>query len=144
MLINLFIGFSLITVTVLIQGYGTIIWVNYIRKHYMVLSHEKIYKKRLQILIFIALFLLFLHFLEAGIWAFVFYFHPGINDFQSFEEAMYFSLITFTSLGYGDIVIDNGRIMAGIEAANGVLMLGWSTALMFTTVNYIFKITEEN
>lgn len=144
MLLNILIGLLLIGLTVIIQGFGTIIWLNYVRKHYLYIPSKEFIKKRFQILVFSALFLLMLHFFEASLWALVYYVNPNITAFETFEKALYFSLVTFTTLGYGDITISTGsRILAGFEAANGVLMLGWSTALMFTTVNYIFKISEE-
>jgi len=144
MLINILIGLFLIVLTVMIQGYGTIVWLNYVSKHYVLLSPEKFLKKRFQVLVFSALFLLMLHFFEANLWAFVYYIHPSISEFETFEKSVYFSLVTFTTLGYGEITISSAhRLLAGFEAANGVLMLGWSTALMFTTVQYVFKISEE-
>ena len=52
---------------------------------------------------------------------------------QTFEEALYFSTVTFASLGYGDIVLSpRWRLISAIEAANGVILFAWSTAFLFT------------
>ncbi len=62
------------------------------------------------------------------------------NVLDSFEEATYFSFVTFTTLGYGDITLAGAwRILSGIEALNGVLLLGWSTALLFAVVQRTWK-----
>jgi voltage-gated potassium channel Kch len=91
----------------------------------------------------LALFLLLLHFVEAGIYALTYYILPGITEFQTFEKAMYFSLVTFTTLGYGEIIISSSsRILAGFEAINGILLIGWSTAFMFAIVQFIWKRTS--
>lgn len=55
---------------------------------------------------------------------------------ETFEEALYFSTSTFTTVGYGDIVLGPGwRVLAGIESANGFLLLGWSTAFLLQVVS---------
>ena len=87
-------------------------------------------------------FLTLLHGAQCTIWAATFYFNQNIDNLYSFQDAIYFSLITFTTVGYGDIVIDSEwKIMAGLEAINGIMMVGWSTALMFSYLQIILKKT---
>ena len=58
------------------------------------------------------------------------------------EEAAYFSFVTFTTLGYGDITLPYPiRLMSGIEAINGILLVGWSTALLFAVVQRTWQDT---
>jgi hypothetical protein len=84
--------------------------------------------------------LLSLNFIEAIIWGFTYYLLPGITEFESIEKAIYFSLVTFTTLGYGDITINSAnRMLAGFEAMNGALLLGWTTAMMFSLLQLIVK-----
>ncbi len=57
--------------------------------------------------------------IEAAIWAGV---YVEVGALDNFEESLYFSLITYTTLGYGDIVLgDEWRLLASFQAANGVL-----------------------
>ena len=64
-----------------------------------------------------------------------------MDEFQTFEKAIYFSLVTFTTLGYGDISIaSENRILSGLEAINGIILIGWSTAFMFNVFQEIYKI----
>ena len=145
MLINILIGLIVIGITVSIQAFGTHFWLVYIDKKYKPLSNIKFEKKTIHLLISTAFFLLLLHFVEAGIWAFTYYILPGITEFESLEKAIYFSLVTFTTLGYGDITISStNRILAGFEAINGIMLIGWSTAYMFSVVQYIYKRTYDN
>ncbi|MBS2101125.1 potassium channel family protein [Carboxylicivirga linearis] len=77
--------------------------------------------------------------LEVIVWSVV---YLKINVVNSFEEALYFSLVTFSTLGYGDIVIaDTYRLIAAMQAACGVIIFGWSTALLIASLqkNYIEK-----
>jgi len=140
MLVNIIIGLIVIGITVSIQGYGTHFWLGHIDKRYDHLSTRKFDKQTVRLLITTAFFLLLLHFVEAGIWAFTYYILPGITEFETMEKAIYFSLVTFTTLGYGEITISSSnRILAGFEAINGILLIGWSTAFMFSVVQYIYK-----
>ena len=140
MLLNIIIGLFVIGITVTIQGYGTHFWLHYIEKYYKSLSDIKYDKKSVSLLIYTAFFLLLLHFIQSGIWAFTFYLLPGITEFETLEKAIYFSLVTFTTLGYGEVTISStNRILAGFEAINGILLIGWSTAFMFSVVQYIWK-----
>ena len=140
MLLNIIIGLFVIGITVTIQGYGTHFWLHYIEKYYKSLSDIKYDKKSVSLLIYTAFFLLLLHFIQSGIWAFTFYLLPGITEFETVEKAIYFSLVTFTTLGYGEVTISStNRILAGFEAINGILLIGWSTAFMFSVVQYIWK-----
>lgn len=59
--------------------------------------------------------------------------------FSSIEEALYFSLVTFSTVGYGDVLLGpEHRILSGFEAANGVIIFGWSTALLVATLQKVF------
>lgn len=142
MFINILIGLFIIGITVTIQGYGTEFWLNHVFKNYFHLPKETFKRKSARLLISTAIFLLLLNVIQAFVWAFTFYILPGITEFETLEKAIYFSLITFTTLGYGDITISSAnRILAGIEAINGVLLIGWSTAFMFSVVQYTWKNT---
>lgn len=57
---------------------------------------------------------------------------------RTFEEALYFSTSTYATIGYGDVVLAPGwRVLGAIEGANGVILLGWSTAFFVAVVSRI-------
>lgn len=82
---------------------------------------------------------IFLHLLQIGVWG-LYYFRVGaIEDFPS---AFYFSAITYTTTGYGDILLpDDFRIFGGIEALTGILMCGLSTGMFFAVFARTFGFT---
>jgi len=85
-----------------------------------------------------------LHILEALVWSVAYMALPVGGRLESFEEAVYFSIVTFTTLGYGDITLDPlWRLLGGIEAVNGILLAGWSTALLFTVVQRSWERTHK-
>lgn len=70
--------------------------------------------------------------LEASIWAYV---YLRVGALEDLEAALYFSTVTFTTLGYGDITLGTDwRLLATFEAANGTMMFGWSTSLVIAYV----------
>ena len=90
------------------------------------------------VLIMVFAVVIFLHLVETTIWA-VFYFWRAL--FLDFETAMYFSLKTYTTVGYGDVVLpERWRLLGGIEGLSGVLLCGLSTAFIFAIVNALFQI----
>lgn len=58
-----------------------------------------------------------------------------LGGFDEFETAVYFSGVTFTSLGYGDVVLSGRlRLLAPLQAANGLMMFGITTALFYAAI----------
>ncbi|MGB4075879.1 potassium channel family protein [Pseudomonas sp.] len=85
----------------------------------------------------VMLLLLVGNFLQMAIWAVLF---VVLGEFESFAQALYFSGVTFATVGYGDFVLSPPRqLLSPIEAANGILMFGVSTAVMTTALNDVVK-----
>ena len=56
------------------------------------------------------------------------------------QTAYYFSIVTYTTTGYGDLVLPaEWRLVGGVEALTGILMCGWSTAFFFAVANRIYS-----
>jgi len=65
---------------------------------------------------------------EVWLWAAA---YDLIGVVDNFETALYFSTITFSTVGYGDVVPHSEwRMMAALEGINGFLLIGWSTAYL--------------
>ncbi len=78
--------------------------------------------------------------IEAWLWALIYLLNPMITALPDIETAMYFSMVTFTTLGYGDVVlVGKWRMLASIQAANGVIIFGWTTALIFLWIQMIYQ-----
>lgn len=74
------------------------------------------------------LYILLAHTFEVWIWAFVL---MATGAVTGLEPAVYFSLVSFTTLGFGDITLSTEwRLMSALIGANGFLLFGWSTAYM--------------
>ncbi len=86
------------------------------------------YPTKTVMLVAATLWLLASHSVGVWLWAFMF---TLLGAIDGLEPAVYFSLVTFTTLGYGDIILDeNWRILSALCAANGLLLFGFSTAFL--------------
>jgi hypothetical protein len=74
--------------------------------------------------------------LEVLLWAAT---YLALGEIKGLEPAFYFSMVTFTTLGYGDIVLDESwRLLASFQAATGILMFGWTTAILIAVVQHSY------
>ncbi len=144
MLEETLIGIVVVAITVVIHAVGTTRWIHYVTHRFA--GHDGQWKQRalLPVLKSTAIVLLTLHIVEVMLWAVVYELFLPAGELQSFEEAVYFSMVTFTTLGYGDITLGpEWRILSGIEALDGILLVGWTTALLFAVVQRSWKYAAE-
>jgi hypothetical protein len=126
--INLALGTVLISINVLIHTFGLIALsrvmsalVRWFRLH----RHRLGQSLALTVTV---LGLFFLHTLEIWLWAVVYTF---VGAVQGFQTALYFSTVTFSTVGYGDVVpAPAWRLFASLEAVNGFILIGWSIAYL--------------
>ena len=135
MLYLTFIGASLIAVTVLLHAAVTVGWVRRLARMFGDNDGHWRAGRFLLVLVTTVLVLIALHAVEIAIWAIAYDWVLPQSELEDFETALYFSFVTFTTLGYGDITLSEGwRLLSGIEALNGLLLVGWTTALLFAIV----------
>ncbi|MBX3426876.1 MAG: two pore domain potassium channel family protein [Pirellulales bacterium] len=81
--------------------------------------------------------LLVLHLLEMSVWAAAYAAGGVLPDF---ETAFYFSMTSYSTLGFGDVIPPvSWRLLGPIEAVVGVLMLGWSTSIIVAVVQRMYN-----
>jgi Ion channel len=80
---------------------------------------------------------IFLHLIEIAVWGWFYEWQRALPDLQT---ALYFSAVTYTTTGYGDVVLpSNWRLEGGIEALTGILMCGWSTGFFFAVLSRMLR-----
>jgi hypothetical protein len=80
-----------------------------------------------------ALWILFV--LTSSVWSWA-VLYLGLGLFGSLEQALYFSITSFTTLGFGDVVLEPGwRLLAGMTATHGLLLFGLATAFLVEVFN---------
>jgi hypothetical protein len=134
------IGAALIALTVTIHAVGTTMWVRSVQRRFV--GHDSHWRlgQSVGLLIATGLLLVALHAAQIIIWGLAYILVSPPDTFASAAEAIYFSFVTFTTLGYGDITLEgDGRMLSGIEALNGILLVGWSTAVLFAIVQRLWQ-----
>ena len=88
-------------------------------------------------LIWVACCLILLHVAEITIWGMFYRWQECLPDAES---TFYFSGVTYTTIGYGDVVLAKPwRLFGPIEGLTGILMCGLSTGFFFAEVNFIYQ-----
>jgi hypothetical protein len=78
------------------------------------------------------------NFAQIVIWGLLFIW---LGEFKTLFEAIYHSAVNFTSLGYGDVVMGaRWKLMGPLEAVNGILMLGMTSAALVAIMQHLIKV----
>jgi hypothetical protein len=105
------------------------------RRHRIWLLREPHGPKQMLVLSVTMIWILGLIALAIWIWAFAF---VALGVFQTVEASVYFSLVAFTTLGFGDILLpQEWRLLAGMIAANGLLNIGLFTAILIEAIRQL-------
>lgn len=127
MLLNLTIGVIVISATVVIHTFGLIAvthvmsWISgRVRPHG---SRSRVLAMNTVVIGIFAILTV-----EVWLWAGI---YDALGVFGDFETSLYFSTSSFSTVGYGDVVLTTEwRLLAALESVNGFLLIGWSTAYL--------------
>jgi len=132
------IGAGLTGSNVIIHAVGTTMilqWLPKLSRHWMARWQGF---GSMAVLLACSSWILFLHTLEVVVWALAYLWLTPIKEIPNFSTALYFSGSTYTTVGYGDIILEAPwRLLTSFEAMAGMLLLGWSTALLFAIMRDI-------
>ena len=143
MLRSIIVGLVLATVTIVIHAVGTYGWVARLRRSPNPSASPDRLLASARVLCATAIYLLFLHIVEVTVWAVAYLLVVGGQSLTTFEQSIYFSTVTFAALGYGDVVIEGPwRLLSAIQAMMGLLVFGWSSALLFAVVQRILHAND--
>ena len=94
-----------------------------------------------RLFVVLAGWIILLHVAEIMVWAVAYTWMHAMPDLQS---GVYFSAVTYTTTGYGDLVLpDRWRLVGAIEALTGILMCGWSTGFFFAVLSKVLEPKEQ-
>jgi hypothetical protein len=126
---------SMLTVLIHSSGsYSVFLWVTrYLSRH-----PQPSLIRGWWVLVRFVVYLLLLHAVEVAVWA---QFYVFMHWFSDSGTAYYYSLSSYTTVGYGDVVLARPwRFMGAWEAMLGVLMFGWSTASLAALLHHFHEI----
>lgn len=139
---NILIGAGTMTVCLLLQSLLLARAIHFYARRCKSLESRTSWWSSLVVINSVMLLLLVGILAQLTIWAVVF---MVVQEFGTFADAVYHSAVNFSTLGYGDIVMsERNRLLGPIEAINGVLMVGVSTAALLATFQDAIKKAVED
>ena len=120
-----------LTVTIHFLGLMALLWILRRRAHHF--HKRESWGLQGVAILFVVLSLMLIHTIEVWLYAGAYLVIGALPDL---ETAVYFSTVSFTTIGYGDVVLSQQwRLVGAIEGANGLLLFGWSTAFLFSVIS---------
>lgn len=136
MLNVLFFGLPTMVACLLLQSVLLVVATRYYYRREWLVERDSFWTSMI-VVIGVMLLLLLGNLAQIGIWALLFMF---LGEFDQFKEAFYHAAVNFSTLGYGDIVMSpEHRVLGPLEAVNGVLMIGVSTAVLMAALQDVMK-----
>jgi voltage-gated potassium channel Kch len=135
--VQILIGSLMIALTVVIHILGIIFLIRLLTSWVPRLRPAQSYLGMVEILVVTVLAMFFLHTLEIWSWAAL---YLWVGEFVDWQRALYFSTVTFSTLGYGDITLqDKWQLVSSFEAVNGIMLFGVSTAFIFAVIQKLYQ-----
>lgn len=134
-LLQLTIGTGLVIVCVVFHVAGLVYLTDLIRNTSDKLMKRSRHVRSVIVLNIAVLGIIFLHTAEIWLWALV---YVQLGEFSSFAQSLYFSGVTATTVGYGDVTLsEDWQLLATFEAMGGLILFGASTAFFFELMRNI-------
>lgn len=140
MLINLVLGLPTMVACLLLQAMLLVWVIRYYGRHRDQINNPS-FRSSLAVISGVMLLLVIGNLAQVAIWALLFLL---LGEFAAFDEAFYHSAVNFATLGYGDIVmLPEHKLLGPLEAINGVLMIGVSTAALMSAFQDAIRKTKQ-
>jgi len=136
-LLPLAVGAVVILCTIFIHALSVAASLNLLRRERRLGRTGRSFWSDFPVVVLAMLATLVAHLVEIALWAEVFVL---CGEFPYFGTAYYHSAVNYTTLGYGDIVMTpHWRFLGPLEAANGILLFGVSTAMAFALIQWLIE-----
>jgi len=131
------VGLVAVICTIMIHALPLSATVNFVRRERKLGRAGKSFWIDMGIVALAISYALAAHLMEIGLWA-VLYVICG--EFADFATAYYHSAVNYTSLGYGDLIMSpSWKLLGPLETANGMLLFGVSTAMIFAVIQRLVE-----
>lgn len=129
------IGSGMIILTVVMESFFIAAAVSVMNTQAHRLSQYGLLRRTVVLLSALTLWLLAGITIALWLWAGLFLM---LGEFSSLGEAVYFSSVSATTLGYGDVLLsDKWRLLSGFIAANGLVLFSLNTAFLFEALRRV-------
>jgi hypothetical protein len=131
------VGFAAVICTILIHALPLSATTAFVRREKKLGHLGLSFWKDLVVVMRTILYAFVAHLIEMAVWAVLFVI---CGEFSDFATAYYHSAVNYTSLGYGDIIMSpTWRMLGPLETADGMLLFGVSTAMIFAVIQRLVE-----
>lgn len=135
MLLQILLGSLMMIATVTIHAGCTMLVISTHRSHHVARFGDISPGRKVVVLSAYVLLFFLASLSEIWLWAVM---YRALGELSDLQEALYFSTVTFTTLGYGDVVLQSSlRLLASFQSINGIIIFGWTTAVIVALVHRI-------
>ena len=139
MIAQLSLATVMVLMTATVHLLGLALLVRVLRGHHKLIASSK--AAPITLLLGASIGLVAIHTVEIWLYAGLYLLLQAVPNFES---ALYFSTVTYATIGYGDVLIARPwRILGAIEGAIGVIMLGWSTAFLVSLLSQLKVLSHD-
>jgi hypothetical protein len=128
MLLQLLVGLLVSTIAIIVHALATVGAISIARsaaRRWSALPQLHL----MGVMVATVLLLMLAHTLEVVVWSL---FYAILDAAPAETDLLYFAFVNYTTLGYGDVIpVKAWQLLGPIAAMNGILMFGWSTAVLF-------------
>jgi len=141
LMLNLAVATLMVAITTLTHFFGLLLLTRLMSSaHTRLRSHESAWRQASMILL-VVFGIFALHTLQVWCYAVL---YRLLGEFATFEQALYFSTVSFSTVGFGDLTLGvNWRVLGAIEAVNGLVLIAWSTAFLMSVTTRLRLLEHE-
>jgi hypothetical protein len=142
MLNEVAVAFTIVAICVVIHATVLLVFAEWIIVRRPIIQEQRRIIHHALLLIVVFAVIISLHLTETALWAAFYYWQ---HLFADYETSLYFSLICYTTIGFGDVVLpQRWRLLGAVEGVSGVLLCGLSTAFIFAIVDALIRMRARN
>jgi hypothetical protein len=136
-LVPVAVGSAAVICTILIHALPLSATITFVRREKALGRLGMNFRKDMGVVVRVILYAFVAHLIEIALWAALFMI---CGEFSDFATAYYHSAVNYTSLGYGDIIMSPPwRLLGPLETADGMLLFGVSTAMIFAVIQRLVE-----
>ena len=137
LLVPIAVGFAAVICTILIHALPLRATTAFVRREKKLGHLGMNFRRDMGLVVRVILYAFVAHLMEMALWAILFLI---CGEFSDFATAFYHSAVNYTSLGYGDIIMSPAwRVLGPLETANGMLLFGVSTGMIFALIQRLVE-----
>jgi Ion channel len=128
MMIQLLVGSCVSVINIMIHALATVAAISIARRAALK-DARRPHLYLMGVMVATVLMLMLAHTIEVVVWSLS---YAVVGAAPEGSELLYFAFVNYTTLGYGDVIpVKEWRLVGPMAAMNGILMFGWSTAVLF-------------